>query len=140
MRNASIVVAMMLVTPALGQDKATIEKMNERFATAFNKGDTATVAQMYVEDAYLLPAGSPMVRGRSSIQTFWTKAGESVGDMKLTTEDVRPLGTDAAREIGTYGLKTKGSPAQEVVGKYVVIGQKIGSEWKLATDIWNTDK
>jgi ketosteroid isomerase-like protein len=56
---------------------------------------------MYVEDAYLLPAGSPMVRGRSSIQTFWTKAGESVGDMKLTTEDVRPLGTDAAREIGT---------------------------------------
>ena len=139
MRNASIVVAMMLVTPALGQDKATIEKMNESFATAF-KGDTATVAQMYVEDAYLLPAGSPMVRGRSSIQTFWTKAGESVGDMKLTTEDVRPLGTDAAREIGTDGLKTKGSPAQEVVGKYVVIWQKIGSEWKPATDIWNMDK
>jgi ketosteroid isomerase-like protein len=75
MRNASIVVAMMLVTPALGQDKATIEKMNESFATAFNKGDTATVAQMYVEDAYLLPAGSPMVRGRRLDSDFLDESG-----------------------------------------------------------------
>jgi uncharacterized protein (TIGR02246 family) len=128
------------VTPALGQVKATIKKMNESFSMAFNAGDTATVAQMFAEDAYLLPAGSPMVRGRSSIQSFWTKAGERVGDLKFTIMDVRLLGTDAALEIGTSSSKTKGSQAQEVVGKYVAIWQKIGSEWKLATDIWNSDK
>ena len=39
-----------------------------------------------------------------------------------------------------FSLKTKGSQVQEVAGKYVVIWQKVGSDWKLATDIWNTDK
>jgi ketosteroid isomerase-like protein len=35
---------------------------------------------------------------------------------------------------------TKGQQRQQVVGKYVVVWQKVGNEWKLATDIWNTDK
>ena len=29
-----------------------------------------------------------------------------------------------------------GAAQQEVNGKYVVIWEKIGSEWKLAVDIW----
>jgi len=58
----------------------------------------------------------------------------------LTTVDVKPLGTDAAREVGTFSLKTKGQSQQELIGKYVVVWQKVGSDWKLATDIWNTNK
>jgi hypothetical protein len=34
---------------------------------------------------------------------------------------VKPLGIDAAREIGTFTLKTKGQQPQEVAGKYVVV-------------------
>ena len=33
---------------------------------------------------------------------------------------MKPLGGDAAREIGTFTLKTKGDKPQEVAGKYVV--------------------
>ena len=29
---------------------------------------------------------------------------------------------------------------QEIIGKYVVVGRKTGRDWKLATDIWNTNK
>ena len=58
----------------------------------------------------------------------------------MTTVDVKPLGTDAAREVGTFSLKTKGQSQQELIGKYVVVWQKVGSDWKLATDIWNTNK
>ena len=116
------------------------EKLSDAFDTAFNKGDFGAVAAMYTEDAYLLPPGSALTKGRSNIQAFWTKAAESVGDLKLTTVDVQPLGTDAAREVGTFSLKTKGQQAQQVSGKYVVVWQKAGSEWKLATDIWNSDK
>jgi len=35
---------------------------------------------------------------------------------------------------------TKGQQSQQVVGKYVVVWQKVGTDWKLMTDIWNTDK
>ena len=129
-----------MTSAAFGQDKATIDKLNESFMAAFQKGDTAAIGQMYAEDAYLLPSGGEMVKGRAAIQAFWTKAAEGIGDFKLTTVDVKPLGSDAAREIGTFTLKTKGQPPQEVAGKYVVVWQKVGRDWRLATDIWNPDK
>jgi uncharacterized protein (TIGR02246 family) len=130
----------LVVSPALAQDKPTIEKLNDAFVAAFNKGDFEALAALYTEDAAVLPPGSTMVKGRSGIQAFWTQTGQSAGDLKLTTVDVKPLGPEAAREIGMFSLRTKGAQSQEVAGKYVVVWQKAGSDWKLATDIWNTDK
>jgi uncharacterized protein (TIGR02246 family) len=127
-------------SPALAQNKATIEKLNDVWTVAFNKGDAAAVAALYTEDAYVLPPGSAMVKGRAAIEGFWRQAAQQMGDAKLTTVDVLPLGRSAAREIGTVTLKTKSQPPQEVVGKYVVVWRKVGRDWKLATDIWNTDK
>jgi hypothetical protein len=43
-----------------------------------------------------------MVKSRPGIQAFWTKAGQEISDIKLTTVDVKPLGSEAAREIGLY--------------------------------------
>jgi uncharacterized protein (TIGR02246 family) len=127
-------------SPALAQNRATIEKLNDAWTAAFNKGDAAAVATLYTEDAYVLPPGSAMVKGRAAIEAFWRQAAQQMTDAKLTTLDVLPLGRSAAREIGTVTLKTKSQPPQEVVGKYVVVWRKIGRDWKLATDIWNTDK
>ncbi len=126
--------------PAVAQNKATIEKLNDVWTAAFNKGDAAGVAALYTEDAYVLPPGSAMVKGRAAIEAFWRQAAQQMTDAQLTTVDVLPLGRSAAREIGTVTLKTKSQPPQEVVGKYVVVWRKIGRDWKLATDIWNTDK
>ena len=130
----------LLATTAQAQDRATVERLNETFVTALAKGDIAAVAGLYAEDAYLLPPGEEIVKGRSEIQSFWTKAAEGIDEFKLTTVDVKPLGSDAAREVGTFWLKAKGQPPQEVSGKYVVVWQRVGGEWKLATDIWNTNK
>jgi uncharacterized protein (TIGR02246 family) len=127
-------------SPALAQNRATIEKLNDAWTAAFNKGDAAAVAALYTEDAYVLPPGSAMVKGRAAIEAFWRQAAQQMTDAKLTTLDVLPLGHSAAREIGTVTLKTKSQPPQEVVGKYVVVWRKVGRDWKLATDIWNTDK
>jgi uncharacterized protein (TIGR02246 family) len=132
--------ALLLAGPALAQDKATIEKLNDGFVTALTKGDFAALGGMYTEDAYLLPPGSAMTKGRANVQAFWTKAAEAIGAVKLTTVDVKPLGADSAREIGTFALTTKGAQPQQLTGKYVVVWQKVGSDWKLATDIWNSDK
>jgi len=139
-RVVMIIGCLSVGSPALAQNKATIEKLNDVWTAAFNKGDTAAVAALYTEDAYVLPPGSAMVKGRAAIEAFWRQAAQQMSDAKLTTIDVLPLGRSAAREIGTVTLKTKSQPPQEVVGKYVVVWRKIGRDWKLATDIWNTDK
>jgi uncharacterized protein (TIGR02246 family) len=138
-----VVVAGLLIlgaAPAVAQDKATLEKLNDAWTAAFNKGDAAAVAAMYTEDAYVLPPGAEIVKGRTAIEAFWRQAAQQMGDAKLTVLDVLPLGRAAAREIGTVTLKTKSQPPQEVVGKYVVVWRKVGGKWKLATDIWNTNK
>jgi hypothetical protein len=59
-------------------------------------------------------------------------------DFKLVTVDVQMLGPDALREIGTYTLKMTGTPGEDV-GKYLVIWRKQGTDWKIDSDIWNTN-
>jgi uncharacterized protein (TIGR02246 family) len=141
MRRAALSTAFCLLAgAAFAQDRATIDKLNDAFVGALGQGDLASVAKMYTDDAYLLPPGADLVRGRKDIQAFWTAAMDQISDLKLTALDVRPLGSDAAREVGTFTAKTKGQSPQEIAGKYVVVWQKVDGDWKLAADIWNMNK
>ncbi len=133
-------VLVLLAAPAVAQTKPVIQKLNDEWVASFNKGDSHALSLLYTEDAYVLPAGAEMVHGRQAIQGFLDGAMKQLGDGRLTTVDVQPLGPDAAREIGTFSFKTKGNQPEEVTGKYVVVWRKVGDQWKLATDIWNTNK
>jgi uncharacterized protein (TIGR02246 family) len=142
MRVQTLLTAICLCLPVsvLAQDMTTIQTLNDQFAKAFNTGDIAAVAAHYTEDAVVLPPEAELVMGRNAILTFWKSAAEQIGDIKLTAVDVKPLGNNAAREIGTFSLRTKGAQQHQVTGKYVVVWEKVGGDWKLATDIWNTNK
>jgi uncharacterized protein (TIGR02246 family) len=124
----------------LAQTKATMQKLNDRWAEAFNKGDAATVAAMYTEDAYVLPAGAAMVKGRPAIEAMWRQNMRQIDNVKCTTIDVKPFGGSAAGEIGTCTFKTKAQPPQDGALKYAVVWRKEGGQWKLLQDIWNSDK
>jgi uncharacterized protein (TIGR02246 family) len=128
-----------LIAPALAQ-KTEIEAVNAKWTALFNKGDFAGIASLYTDDATAFPPGSAMVSGSAAIGAMWKSMAEQVSDPKVTTLDVKPLGPSAAREIGTFSLKTKGPTPKEVTGKYVVVWEKIGEHWKLAADIWNDGK
>jgi len=131
---------MLLAAPALAQTKAQIQQLNDQWAAAFNAGNAAAVAAMYTQDAYVLPAGAPMVKGRAAIEGLWKQEMTQLSVDKITTLDVKPLGLIAAREIGTATLTTKAQPPQQVVIKYAVVWQREGGRWKLLQDIWNSDK
>jgi uncharacterized protein (TIGR02246 family) len=136
----SALCAIVLAGPALAQSKAMVQELNDKWVAAFDKGDAAAVAAMYAPDAYVLPAGAEMAKGRQAIEAFWQGATKQLGDAKLVTVDVLPLGRRAAREIGTFSFKTKAQPPQEVTGKYVVVWRRVRGHWLLATDIWNMNK
>jgi uncharacterized protein (TIGR02246 family) len=135
----AVVVLAGLVVPAVAQ-KAEIEATNAKWVAFFNKGDFDGVGSLYTADATAFPPGSAMVKGRAAIGAMWKSMAEQVTDPKVTTMDVKRLGPKAAREIGTFSLKTKSSPPKEVTGKYVVVWEKVGKDWKLANDIWNEGK
>ena len=135
----AVVVLAGLAAPAAAQ-KAEIEAANAKWVAFFNKGDFEGVASLYTADATAFPPGSAMVKGRAAIGAMWKGMAEQVTDPKVTTIDVKRLGTAAAREIGTFSLKTKSSPPKDVTGKYVVVWEKVGKDWKFANDIWNEGK
>jgi len=141
MRKLVTTFALLIVlgAPAYAQ-KAEIDAVNAKWIEFFNKGDFAGVASLYTEDATAFPPGAAMVKGRAAIAELWKGMAEQVSDPRLTTLDVKPLGPAAAREIGTFSLKTKGATPKEVTGKYVVVWEKVGNDWKLSSDIWNDGK
>jgi uncharacterized protein (TIGR02246 family) len=141
MRSIGLAIAFIigLIGPAAAQ-KAEIEAANGKWMAYFNKGDFDGVASLYTADATAFPPGSGMVKGRAAIGAMWKSMADQVTDPKVTTIDVKRLGPAAAREIGTFSLKTKASPPKELTGKYVVVWEKVGKDWKLATDIWNDGK
>ena len=106
-----IVFVIGLIAPASAQ-RAEIEAVNAKWTEFFNKGDFAGIASLYTTDATAFPPGSAMVQGGAAIGAMWKSMAEQVSDPKVTTLDVKPLGPSAAREIGTFSLKTKGPTPQ----------------------------
>ena len=141
MRRVILVVVFVIgfCAPAVAQ-KAAIEAVNAKWVEFFNKGDFDGIASLYTGDATAFPPGSGVVNGRTAVGAMWKAMAEQVSDPKVITLEVKRLGHFAVREIGTFSLKTKGPTPKEITGKYVVIWERVGRRWLLATDIWNEGK
>jgi uncharacterized protein (TIGR02246 family) len=79
-----VVCSILVAGPAAARSKATIQKADDKWAEAFNKGDAGALAAMYTEDAYVLPPGAEMMKGRSAIEVFWRQQMQQIGDIKCT--------------------------------------------------------
>ena len=119
--------------------KSVITQLNETFNAAFNRGDGATLAALYVPNAVLLPPGAQVQKGRAAIRSFWEGMMREYGELKLVTVDLKRYGEDTVREIGSLTVRTKAPPQRVLAGKYVVVWEKVRGNWKLATDIANFD-
>ena len=89
-----------------------------------------------------LPPGAPMAKGRAAIQGFWQGAVQAgYKNISLKALQVDQFG-EAAREIGQFGLDAPNAEKQvtHVEGKYVVLWRRVKGDWKLDTDIWNTNQ
>ena len=123
------------------ETREAIRSANEKFMTAFKQGNVAEVANLYTENAKLLPPNNQMMTGTESIQAFWQGAmNMGVREAKLETVEVEAQG-DTAYEIGRYTLaiKPRGGELLTDTGKYVVVWKKHDGAWKLHVDIWNTN-
>jgi uncharacterized protein (TIGR02246 family) len=138
-----ILAGLVVGTAAQARDiKADIDAANAKFVAAFNKGDAAGVAQLYTEQATVMPPGAPLAKGRPAIQAFWQGAMQNgVKNVSLKAVQVDQFGP-AAREIGTFSLDAPNAQKQmaHVEGKYVVLWRRSAGSWKLDTDIWNADQ
>lgn len=109
------------------------------FVAAFGRGDAASAAAVYTQDAQVLPPNSDVLTGREAIQAFWQGAMD-MGVKAVTLETVEVDGAgDALYEVGRFALK--GVEGQEIdAGKYVVIWKQDGGQWRVHRDIFNSSR
>jgi uncharacterized protein (TIGR02246 family) len=145
---AAIVVADSIAGGGQGKTDPALDKLNAEYVVAFNARDAAKVASFYADDALLMPPNEAMVKGRENIQAHF----RSEFELMTTTIELRPLesviaGTTAF-EVGTSKVTMKRSSSPTITtaqgggtasGKYVVILKRVGSDWKIAYDIYNVD-
>jgi ketosteroid isomerase-like protein len=134
--------------PLRGQGKTnpTLDKVTSELVAAFNAEDPAGAARLYAEDAILMPANMPMVSGRTAIENHFKKEFAAT-DMTLQLKPIEStIDGSHGFGIGTSTFTPKRGAPQAATGagtvetgKYVLVFKRVGTEWKIAYDIFNGD-
>jgi uncharacterized protein (TIGR02246 family) len=115
--------------------RRAIEAAVTRYVAATNQGDAEALAELYAEDAVLLPPDHEPIQGREAIGDFWrqgTDPGLEVRTLRMEVDG------DVGYLVGSYHLPaTEEEPADS--GKYVLcLRRQPDGSWKLTADIWNS--
>lgn len=117
----------------------SIVEMSRRFSTAFVAQDLDTLAEIYAEDAVLLPPGREL-HGREAA-TAWFETGGRYQQLAHSMDSHRlDLHGDTAVDVGTW-TSTSQRANQEprtVSGRYLVVWER-GRDgvWRIAYDVWH---
>lgn len=125
-----------------GADEQAIRGHVDHWLQLVEAKDAAGIAELYAEDGTVMPPNAPIGKGRAAIQQTWASMMATPGfGLTFTPEQIFVSSSgDMALDRGTYSLTVApGGTTQTDTGKYVVVWRKIGSEWKVAADIFNSD-
>jgi ketosteroid isomerase-like protein len=110
-----------------------LDRVLRDYETAWAAKDAARLAKLFAEDGYVLPGGSPPVKGRAAIETYYTGHG---GPLFLRAIAFATEGK-VGYIIGGY-TGTAGSPDE---GKFTLTLRK-GSDgrWLINSDMDNSNR
>jgi uncharacterized protein (TIGR02246 family) len=111
----------------------TLNKLAADWAAAFNARNASKIALLYAEDAVVMPPNKAMIKGRAAIEAHFK--GEI--DQGPTNFQLNPMSGSQAFEVGTTTVTMPGGETDH--GKYLVILKRVGTDWKIAYDIYNGD-
>jgi uncharacterized protein (TIGR02246 family) len=148
MRKLGIaVVAVMLAVSAAGVGRGqgktdpALDKLAKEFMAAFNAKDAAKLSSFYADDAVVMPPNHALVKGRANIEAYFKQDFEQgVTNLQLRPMESATAGTQAF-EAGTSTVTVKsGSSTVTDTGKYLTVFKKVGNDWKIVYDAFNSDQ
>lgn len=103
------------------------------YEAAWSKRDAKALAQLFAEDGFVLPSGSPPMRGRGEIEKFYTGHG---GPLSL-----RALAYSVAGETGYILGGYTGQAGSPDDGKFTLTLRKGGDgRWLIFSDMDNSNR
>ncbi len=147
---SSLVVALLVAAscarPAVdpAAEERTIRELDRRWVHTAIDRDTVKIAAFYAEDGEFLAPNAPRVRGRAAIRAAWAQLLRlpNVAIIFAPAKVWVSSAGDLAYETGPYRLTYDGPKGKRVEqpGKFVVTWRKVGGNWKVQYDIFNSDK
>ena len=125
-----------------GAEEQAIRGQVDRWLQLVKAKDAAGVAALYADDGAVMPPNAPIAKGHAAIQQTWASLMQTPGfALTFAPEQILVSASgDMALDRGKYSLTiARDGTTQTDTGKYVVVWRKIGSEWKAAADIFNSD-
>ncbi|MEM6686748.1 MAG: nuclear transport factor 2 family protein [Bacteroidota bacterium] len=110
------------------------------FSKYVNTSNYAMIGASYTEDAKIFPQRGDIISGVSAIINYWTlPKGVKTTGHKITPSEITIVG-DTAYDYGYYeGTTVRDNGEQNSwKGKYVIVWKRIGGNWKIYLDIWNS--
>jgi len=140
--SAGILASASVASADMSADEQKIRELEQKWVAAVRARDAAASAAFYAEDGALLAADAPIAKGGPAVLAAW-QGLMGMKNISLTfapSEIVVSQSGDMAYDIGTYALGFDGDcgPVKDV-GKYVVVWNKVGADWKLAAESFNSD-
>ena len=116
--------------PERPADARAIAELNAAFTRAFNQGDARAVAALFTEQAEIVEESGTTIKGRDAIAQLFATGfeAEPKATIELTTESLRFLGADAARETGRARTIPAGGGAPEIT-RYTVLFVRRDGRW-----------
>lgn len=123
--------------------EARIRELDRQWVAAVAAKDTAAIVNIYASDGRFMMPNAPAASGGDAIRSTWVGL-LALPNLSLTFEPTSVHVSDDATmayDVGTYRLGYDGPTGRvEDNGKYLVVWEKRGGEWKVVADMINTDR
>jgi uncharacterized protein (TIGR02246 family) len=123
------------------QDRREIKAFYENWSGRLLKQDFEGMAELYTQDAVVMPPNHPVVRGKKEMLDFM-RAFPRVTRAEFQVDEIDGYG-DIAYVTGRYAMTLQPEGAPKPIddrGKYIEIRRKQpDGSWLLARDIFNSD-
>jgi uncharacterized protein (TIGR02246 family) len=129
--------ATLAVSAACGgrTDATAAAEVTTRWSQAINSEDAAAVANLYADDARLLPPEGPALEGRREIESYWRDDISDGGTTTTLTREAAFILDEALHVQGTY-VVAAADGAELAAGEYAQLWTRSGADWRVQHEMW----
>jgi len=124
-------------------DKAKLQADAISWFDYFAKADSEGIANLYAEDALVMPPGAPAVNGRPAIKTLFGGMASSAKAAGISLKQGSVTGSEVNGDLGwisgTYTVQDSSGTTLDS-GNYVSVHHRTNGSWLYIRDIWNSDR
>ena len=122
------------------KDIDQIHQNIKNFSSYVNSSNYQMIGASYTKDAKIFPQRGKIISGIEGILKYWKlPEGVQTSNHKITPTEITVVG-DTAYDYGYYEgttIKANGEKSSWE-GKYVIVWKRVGNDWKMYLDIWNS--